>query len=86
MLARTGARSGEAQGWRWGDLGRDDHGDYIWVCRSVRDGRVGPVKSRTSRRRVPLSPAAVRELAAHRLASPWSGEDDPSSPPRTGAR
>jgi integrase len=75
-LAQTGARLSELSGWRWGDLSSDEHGDYLAVRRGIRDGKVAPPKSRTSRRKVPVGPELLRQLKAHRLASRWSRDDD----------
>jgi integrase len=72
-LAQTGLRISEALGLRWADV---DKRGRLMIRRRVRDGEVGATKSRQGRREVPIAPALARELAAHRLASPWSADDD----------
>ncbi len=73
-LAQTGLRISEALGLRWADV--DHERGRLLIRRRVRDGEVGATKSRQGRREVPIAPALARELAAHRLASPWSADDD----------
>jgi len=73
-LAQTGLRISEGLGLRWADV--DHKRGRLHVRRRVRDGGVGATKSRQGRREVPIAPALARELAAHRLSSPWSADDD----------
>ena len=54
------------------------------VRERVREGRAGAPKSRAGRREVPISSALTRDLAAHRLASPFSADDDLVFPSQTG--
>lgn len=72
MLAQTGLRISEGLGLRWQDV--DASGRRVLVRQRVRDGEVGSPKSGRGRREVPISHALARALAAHRLASPWSGD------------
>jgi len=74
MLAQTGLRISEGLGLRWGDL--DLTNRRLHVRRRVRDGNIGPPKSGRGRREVPISAVLGGELAAHRLASPWSSDSD----------
>jgi integrase len=73
-LAQTGLRISEALGLRWADV--DGKRGRLVIRRRVRDGDVGATKSRLGRREVPIAPALARELAAHRLSSPWSADGD----------
>jgi integrase len=73
-LAQTGLRISEALGLRWRDFDLDER--RLYVRQRVRSGRLGAPKSDRGRREVPLSTALARELAAVRLASPWSQDDD----------
>lgn len=73
-LAQTGLRISEGLGLRWADV--DHKRGRLHIRRRVRDGEVGATKSRQGRREVPIAPALARELAAHRLAAPWSADDD----------
>jgi integrase len=73
-LAQTGLRISEALGLRWADV--DHKRCRLLIRRRVRDGEVGATKSRQGRREVPIAPPLSRELAAHRLASPWSADAD----------
>ena len=70
----AGLRRGELRALRWSDL--DFRAGLIQVERSW-DPVVGPVepKSRSGRRRVPLSALLRRQLARHRLATAGRGED-----------
>lgn len=72
LLAETGLRQSEGLGLRWRDFDKD--GRRLLVRQRARDGVVGAPKSGRGRREVPISPALARELAAHRLASPWSDD------------
>ena len=73
LLAVTGARKGEALAWRWSDLAVDDKtgGGVLKISRTLGriDGELkfGPTKSKRSRE-VPIGPAVVAMLKAHRAA------------------
>lgn len=82
VLANTGLRLSEALGLRWSGL--DVAGRRLSVRERVREGKLGAPKSRSGARAVPLSRSLARELAAHRLASPFSGDDDFIFPSATG--
>ena len=85
LISQTGLRIGETLGLRWGDIvKRDDGKARLHVRRSVRGGRIGQVKSKRSRREVPISSALVKMLAERRLASPFSADDDLVFPTETG--
>jgi integrase len=72
----TGMRRGELVGLRWGDV--DWNGRRLWVRRSIGlHGAVQQPKSRGSVRAVAMTPTLVSALRRHRLASPFSEEDDP---------
>ena len=60
----TGLRLGELLGLRWGRI--DFDGSILRVEESCYLGRFGTPKTRSSRRAVALSPAAVRALVVHR--------------------
>jgi integrase len=60
LLAATGLRIGEALELRWGDV--DFGAKRLSVSRQVYHGRVGPPKSATGVRSVPLSTAMCRRL------------------------
>lgn len=72
----TGARRGELLGLRWGDV--DWNSRRLWVRRSVGlQGVIQQPKSRGSVRAVAMTPTLVSALRRHRLASPFSEQDDP---------
>lgn len=73
-LAQTGLRISEGLGLRWRDV--DATGRRLLVRQRVRDGEVGAPKSGRSKREVPIAPALAKALAAHRLSSTWSSDDD----------
>jgi integrase len=64
----TGLRQAELLGLRWDDVDLDI--DQLQVRRSFREGSFYDPKSRTSRRRVPLSGELVMELKRWNLACP----------------
>lgn len=72
LMAETGLRVGEALGLRW----RDVSDGRLRVRQRVREGIVGTPKSRNGGREVPVSRETSRALAAHRLASTYSTDDD----------
>ena len=71
-IGTTGLRIGEALALTWADVGTD----AVRVSRSLRGRVVGDTKSVASRRTVPLPPGTRKALAAHRVASPNSGDAD----------
>lgn len=78
--AYTGMRQSELLGLRWGDV--DFEAGTIQVrhqlSRATRDkpARVVPLKTDAAERHIDLAPELSRELAKHRLASPFSNEGD----------
>lgn len=67
LLVYTGLRRGEALGSRWNDLDLDRR------VLTVRRSYAGFTKS-GKHRTVPIAPALVPILRAHRAADPWKGE------------
>lgn len=49
---------------------------HIKVRRGIVRGKLGPPKSRHSKRDVPISHELVRSLRRHRMASEWPRDDD----------
>ena len=74
VIAHTGLRISEALGLRWRDIDRDE--GVLRVRQAVVDGRVGPPKTKRSRRAVPVSENLLRMLSAQRLSAQHSGDDD----------
>lgn len=74
MTVAAGLRVSETLGLTWSAV--DLQQRRIYVHQRVRDCRIGDPKSASSAREVPLSAETARELAALRLASPWSADDD----------
>jgi len=66
LLVRTGMRSGEAAGLKWGDI--DINGRFIEVRRTYSKGNYSLPKSAKSRR-VDMSPQLTQTLLAYRKAS-----------------
>jgi len=72
----TGLRLGELLGLHWRDI--DLHEGVLRVRKQwTRAGEYGPTKSDAGVRRVPLSADMVKYLAALKLNSNYSGDDDP---------
>jgi integrase len=76
LLAATGLRISEAIGLQWRHLQLDGSSPHVQVRRGVVRGKVGPPKTRHSRRDVPIDTSLARSLRGHRSASEWPGEDD----------
>lgn len=72
VLVRTGLRIGELLALRWKDV--DFRSRQIHVERTVYEGKFDEPKTTSSRRSVPLSPAATQLLKARR--SKLSGSDE----------
>ena len=71
----TGLRLGEALGLRWSDI--DFSRGVIRVRRQLTQlGELAETKTASSRRDVVMFPDLARFLREHRLASPYSGEDE----------
>lgn len=74
VLAQTGLRISEMIALTYGDVDLGHH--RVHVRRRVRNGRVGPPKSRYGRRSVPLTQSLSRELWARRKAAERAGDGD----------
>ena len=77
LITYTGARIGEFTELRWKDLDLTSDPAVLSISRSRRNGRVDTPKSKYGVRRLPLNPELKKALAAHRLQSLWSKDDDP---------
>jgi integrase len=82
VLGQTGLRISELIALRWSDI--DLGHQRIHVRRRVRNGRVGPPKSRYGRRSVPVTPALTRDLWARRKAAEHAQDGDLLFPSATG--
>jgi len=69
----TGMRKGELLALQWGDV--DWHNNQIHVRRSLWKGQFVTPKSKTSIRRIDMTPYLTKELKTHKLASPNSELD-----------
>jgi integrase len=79
----TGLRLGELLGLRWHDL--DLHEGVLHVRRQwTRLGEYAPPKTKAALRRIPLSEEMTKELAALKLRSRYSADEDPVFAGRTG--
>jgi integrase len=79
----TGLRLGELVGLQWQDV--DLHEGVLHVRRQyTRLGEYTPPKTKAALRRIPLSDEMTRELAALRLRSRYSSDDDPVFAARSG--
>lgn len=76
FLAATGLRISEAIALQWRHLELDGSKAHVKVRRGVVRGRIGPPKTRHSRRDVPLEPALVDALRKRRKESEWPGDED----------
>jgi integrase len=81
-MATTGLRLSEALALRWSGI--DTKERRLRVRERVREGKAGAPKSRAGAREVPISSTLARELAARRLASPFSRDNDFVFPSQTG--
>jgi integrase len=70
----TGARRGELQGFKWGDV--DFIQGVISPKRSIVKQHVGKLKNEASEKPMPLSPALVADLIAWRKETPYASDDD----------
>ncbi len=77
LITYTGARIGEFTELRWKDLDLTSDPAILSISRSRRGGKVDTPKTKYGVRRLPLTPDLKKALAAHRLQSLWSKDDDP---------
>jgi integrase len=75
FLAATGLRAGEVKALMWADL--DVAERRIRIERRLYRGRTDAPKSRYGVRVIPVSRDMAHDLAAHRLATPFSNDGDP---------
>jgi integrase len=77
LLAFTGLRIREALGLTWRDV--DLEGGVLRVERQLGDDDREHLDAKTANavRELPLYPRLRRVLAAHKLATPWTADDDP---------
>ena len=76
VIAYTGARIGEFTELRWKDLDLTTEPATLSISRRRHRGLVDTPKTKYGVRRLPLTPDLKKALAAHRLATPWSKDDD----------
>jgi integrase len=67
LAAFCGLRASELRGLRWADVKLDEAELHV-TQRADRFGKIGPPKSKSSRRTVPMSPDVVRALREWKLA------------------
>jgi integrase len=85
FLAGTGLRISEAIGLQWRHLQLDGSSPHVKVRRGVVRGRLGPPKTRHSRRDVPLDAELVFALRRVRSDSEWPGDEHLVFPASNGA-
>lgn len=83
LISLTGMRAGEALAITWGSV--DTHERTVRVRQRLRAGRVDAPKTAASLRTIPIGPQMARDLAAHRMASRHSQDDDFVFATRTGS-
>jgi integrase len=76
LLAGTGLRISEAIALRWRDVELDGSRPNVKVRRRLVRGRLGPPKSKRSRRDVPISHPLVIALRQRRERTEWARPDD----------
>jgi integrase len=84
VAATTGLRASELRGLRWSDVDLLKARELHVRQRADRWNKIGPPKSESSRRTIPLGPEAILALKEWKLACPRS-EHDLVFPTRTGA-
>lgn len=83
LTERLGLRLGEVTGLQWRDFDREAR--VLRVERQwTRAGEYAPPKTASAVRRIPLSDDVVSFLAAHRLRSEFSGDEEPIFASRNG--
>jgi integrase len=68
----------------WRHVQLDGSTPHVKVRQACVKGRIGPPKSRTGRRNVPISFPLVRALRKHRASSAWHRDHEPVFPTTTG--
>ena len=84
VIAATGLRISEVIALEWGHVQLDGSSPHVKVRQAFVRGRMGPPKSRTGRRDVPIGHELVRALRKHRGASDWHRDGDPVFPSEAG--
>ena len=74
LAASTGLRQSELFGLKWGDMNFDEK--TIYVTRSIVCGVVGPCKTESSQKPVPLHPLIAETLVQWREQQPYRKPDD----------
>ena len=74
LAASTGLRQSELFGLKWGDMNFDEK--TIYVTRSIVCGVVGPCKTESSQKPVPLHPFIAETLVQWREQQPYRKPDD----------
>jgi integrase len=74
VVASTGLRQSELFGLKWGDINFDQ--GTMSVTRSIVCGVVGPCKTESSQKPVPVHPIVLEALARWKEASQYIGPDD----------
>jgi integrase len=74
LAASTGLRQSELFGLKWGDMNFDEK--TIYVMRSIVCGVVGPCKTESSQKPVPLHPLIAETLVQWRKQQPYGKPDD----------
>lgn len=74
LAASTGLRQSELFGLKWGDINFDDK--TIYVTRSIVCGVVGPCKTESSQKPVPVHPHIVETLLKWRERQPYRKPDN----------
>jgi integrase len=70
----TGARRGELQGFKWGDI--DFAKAILYPKRSIVKQHVGKLKTEASDKPMPLSPLLIRDLLQWRQETPYANDAD----------
>jgi integrase len=74
----SGAREGELLGLKWSDV--DFEKKQVYIQRTFNKGRWFPTKTKSSKRKIDLSPAVVLELKKWKLACPIHKPESPAKP------
>jgi integrase len=74
LAASTGLRQSELFGLKWGDINFDDR--TVYVTRSIVCGVVGPCKTESSQKPVPVHPLIVETLLKWRDQQPYRKPDN----------